>query len=43
MGFSTGFNITDQTDYTKKYSPIEINEENELIIWGIVTYVIKKL
>ena len=27
----------------KKYSPIEINEENELIIWGIVTYVIKKL
>ena len=27
----------------KKYSPIEINEENELIIWGIVTYDIKKL
>lgn len=27
----------------KKYSPIKINEENELIIWGIVTYVIKKL
>ena len=27
----------------KKYSPIEINEENELIVWGIVTYVIKKL
>jgi len=27
----------------KKYSPIEINEENELIIWGIVTYVIKKI
>tara|TARA_B100000131_G_scaffold301443_1_gene323660 strand:- start:337 stop:768 length:432 start_codon:yes stop_codon:yes gene_type:complete len=27
----------------KKYSPIEINEENELIIWGIVIYVIKKL
>ena len=27
----------------KKYSPIEIKEENELIIWGIVTYVIKKL
>ena len=27
----------------KKYSPIEINEENQLIIWGIVTYVIKKL
>ena len=27
----------------KKYSPIEINEENELIIWGIVTHDIKKL
>ena len=27
----------------KKYSPIEINEENELIICGIVTYLIKKL
>ena len=25
------------------YSPIKITEENELIIWGIVTYVIKKL
>ena len=26
----------------KKYQEIEINYENELIIWGIVTYVIKK-
>ncbi len=26
----------------KKYSPIKITEENELIVWGIVTYVIKK-
>ena len=25
------------------YEPIKITEENELIIWGIVTYVIKKL
>ena len=25
----------------KEYKPIKINEENELIIWGIVTYVIK--
>lgn len=25
------------------YNPIKITEENELIIWGIVTYVIKKL
>jgi len=26
----------------KKYKEIEINDGNELIIWGIVTYVIKK-
>jgi DNA polymerase V len=25
------------------YSPIKVTEENELIIWGIVTYVIKVL
>ena len=27
----------------KKYKPIELGEENELIIWGIVEYVIKKV
>tara|TARA_B100001057_G_C22828314_1_gene942326 strand:+ start:390 stop:821 length:432 start_codon:yes stop_codon:yes gene_type:complete len=27
----------------KKYKPIEIREENKLIIWGIVEYVIKKV
>jgi len=27
----------------KNYKPIQIAEENELIIWGIVTYVIKKM
>ena len=27
----------------KKYNEIEIREENNLIIWGIITYVIKKL
>ncbi|MCF6169344.1 translesion error-prone DNA polymerase V autoproteolytic subunit [Lutibacter sp.] len=27
----------------KKYKPIKVTEENELIIWGIVTYVIKKV
>ena len=27
----------------KKYEAIELKEENELIIWGIVAYVIKKL
>ncbi|KIA84809.1 LexA family transcriptional regulator [Flavobacterium sp. AED] len=25
------------------YSPIKVTEENQLIIWGIVTYVIKKV
>ncbi|MES2240278.1 MAG: translesion error-prone DNA polymerase V autoproteolytic subunit [Bacteroidota bacterium] len=25
------------------YNPIKVTEENELIIWGIVTYVIKKI
>ena len=27
----------------KKYKKIEIKEENELVIWGIVNYVIKKV
>lgn len=27
----------------KNYKPIQIAEENDLIIWGIVTYVIKKV
>ena len=27
----------------KKYKPIELNEDNELIIWGVVEYVIKKV
>ena len=27
----------------KKYKPIEMKEENELIIWGVVEYVIKKV
>ena len=27
----------------KKYKKIEIREENELVIWGIVEYVIKKV
>lgn len=25
------------------YSPIKVTEENQLVIWGIVTYVIKKV
>lgn len=25
------------------YSPIKVTEENQLIIWGLVTYVIKKI
>ena len=27
----------------KKYQTIEVNDENELIVWGVVEYVIKKL
>jgi DNA polymerase V len=27
----------------KKYKPIELKDENELIIWGVVEYVIKKV
>jgi len=27
----------------KNYKPIKVTEENELIIWGIVTYVVKKV
>ena len=27
----------------KKYKPMEVKEENELIIWGVVEYVIKKV
>ena len=27
----------------EKYKPIELKEENQLIIWGIVEYVIKKV
>jgi DNA polymerase V len=27
----------------KKYNPIELKEINELVIWGVVTYVIKKI
>lgn len=27
----------------KNYQPIKVTEENELVIWGIVTYVIKKV
>lgn len=27
----------------KKYKPIKVTEDNELTIWGVVTYVVKKL
>jgi DNA polymerase V len=27
----------------KRYKPIQVTEENELMIWGIVTYVLKAL
>jgi DNA polymerase V len=25
------------------YQPIEVSKDNEFVVWGIVTYVIKKL
>ena len=27
----------------KRYDPIKVTEENEFIVWGIVTYVVKKI
>jgi DNA polymerase V len=27
----------------KNFEPIKVNDENQLIIWGIVTYIIKKI
>ena len=27
----------------KSYKPIEVTQENEFLIWGVVTYVIKKM
>ena len=27
----------------KNYKPIKVSEEDELVIWGIVTYVVKKV
>ena len=27
----------------KNYKPIKVTEENEFVVWGIVTYVIKKV
>ena len=27
----------------KMYDPIKVTEENEFIVWGIVTYVVKKI
>ncbi len=27
----------------KDYKPIEVTKENELIIWGVITYVVKQL
>jgi DNA polymerase V len=26
-----------------KYKPIRVTEENQLIIWGVVTFVVKKV
>ncbi len=30
-------------DHSERYRPIELTPDNELVIWGVVTYVIKKM
>lgn len=30
-------------DSTDKYKPIEVNQDNDFMVWGVVTYVIKKM
>ena len=30
-------------DSTDKYKPIEVNQDNYFMVWGVVTYVIKKM
>lgn len=29
--------------YNKSYKPIQITEENDFVVWGIVTYIIKQV
>lgn len=29
--------------YNKKYQPIRVTEENDFMVWGVVTYIIKKV
>ena len=35
--------IREKIPENPKYQSIKVTEENELIIWGVVTYVVKKL
>ena len=30
-------------EFNTKYKPIEVTEENSFMVWGVVTYVIKKM
>ena len=30
-------------DSTDKYKPIDVNQDNDFMVWGVVTYVIKKM
>ena len=30
-------------DSADKYKPIEVNQDNDFMVWGVVTYVIKKM
>ena len=30
-------------EFNTKYKPIEVNPDNSFMVWGVVTYVIKKM
>ena len=40
---SEGVRLMPANDNNSTYKPIEVSSENEFIIWGVVTYVIKKM
>ncbi len=38
-----GVRLMPANENSSTYKPIEVNPENEFMIWGVVTYVIKKM
>ncbi|MBQ7946441.1 MAG: translesion error-prone DNA polymerase V autoproteolytic subunit [Bacteroidales bacterium] len=38
-----GARLLPANENNKQYKPIEVSADNEFIIWGVVTYVIKKM